>query len=406
MLNLNFINTVAFAGIVLFIGYGIRRVIPSLSRYNIPAPVIGGLLVALINLLARKSDIILFQFDVSLQSPLMIAFFTCIGFGASLALLKRGGLQVIILLAAATFFAIVQNAVGIMIAGPLGVHPLFGVISGSVTLAGGPATGLAFAPLFEQAGVHGAASVAVASAMVGIISASLLGGPIATYLIDRNKLKIAPVKQSPVATNVVEEGKRNPPGRIASDEKKTSYALMKGVVAILVAMWIGSWISQGVAAIGVTLPAYIGAMLVAALFRNLDDATNVCGFSQRVIDDIGIVALSLFIVMALMTLKLWELAGLALPLLLILIAQVVLMSGICIWPMFKLMGRDYDSAVISSGFCGFMLGTTANAMANMETLVERYGPAPRAFLVVPMVGAFFVDFTNAIIITACLNIWR
>ena len=153
-----------------------------------------------------------------------------------------------------------------------------------------------------------------------------------------------------------------------------------------------------------TLPAYIGAMLVAAVIRNVDDATGLIGLSQRTIDDLGSVALSLFLVLALMTLRLWELAGLALPMVAILVAQVALIVAVC-WPTFRLMGRDYDAAVMGAGLCGFMLGTTANAMANMEALVDRYGPAPRAFLVVPMVGAFFIDFINAVIITVCLNLW-
>jgi ESS family glutamate:Na+ symporter len=170
-------------------------------------------------------------------------------------------------------------------------------------------------------------------------------------------------------------------------------------------MSIGAWVSGWFQSMEVTLPAYIGAMLVAAVIRNLDDATRLVGLSQRLIDDLGTVALTLFIVIALMTLRLWELAGLALPLTIILGAQVALIAVLCLWPIFLLMGRDYDAAVISGGFCGFMLGTTANAMANMEALVERYGASPKAFLVVPMVGAFFIDFTNAIIITFFLNFW-
>ena len=176
------------------------------------------------------------------------------------------------------------------------------------------------------------------------------------------------------------------------------------LVVILVAMWLGSGVSAWFQSIGLTLPAYIGAMLVAAVIRNLDDATGAIGLSQRVIDDLGSVALSLFLVLALMTLRLWELAGLALPMVAILVVQVALIAAAC-WPTFRLMGRDYDAAVMGAGLCGFMLGTTANAMANMEALVDRYGPAPRAFLVVPMVGAFFIDFINAVIITVCLNLW-
>ena len=171
-------------------------------------------------------------------------------------------------------------------------------------------------------------------------------------------------------------------------------------------MWIGSWLSKGFAALGITLPAYIGAMFVAAIIRNLDDAKKLIGLSQKILDDIGHVALSLFLVLALVTLKLWELARLFLPLVVILFGQVLLVAALSIWPIFKLMGRDYDSAVMGGGFIGFMLGTTANAMANMKVLVDRYGRAPRAFLVAPMVGAFFIDFTNAILITVFMNIFR
>ncbi|HET6763144.1 MAG TPA: sodium/glutamate symporter, partial [Longimicrobiaceae bacterium] len=183
------------------------------------------------------------------------------------------------------------------------------------------------------------------------------------------------------------------------------YVLLKTVVVILAAMWVGSWLSQGMASVGIKLPAYIGAMLVAAALRNLDEPTGWIGLSQRSLDAVGGVALALFITMALMTLKLWELVGLAVPLLVILAAQVAMMVGICLL-FFRVMGRDYEAAVMTGGFCGFMLGTTANAVANMEALVERYGPAPRAFLVVPMVGAFFIDFTNALIITTFVNFWR
>ncbi|HXH05170.1 MAG TPA: sodium/glutamate symporter, partial [Vicinamibacterales bacterium] len=198
-----------------------------------------------------------------------------------------------------------------------------------------------------------------------------------------------------------------PEGRAAAPagEDVEAYVLLKNLVAILVAMWIGSFISAWFTARGITLPAYIGAMLAAAAIRNLDDRTRLIGLSQRTIDDLGSVALALFLVLALMTLQLWRLAGLAAPLAVMLVAEVALVAVLA-WPVFRLMGADYDAAVISSGFVGFMLGTTANAMANMGALVERYGPSPRAFLVVPMVGAFFIDFTNALIITFFLNVLR
>ena len=408
MLNLDQINTVAFGGVVLFLGHGIRRLIPALARYNVPAPVMGGLLVAGVILAARSRGVQLATFDTRLQAPFMIAFFTTVGFGASLSLLKVGGPQVVLFLLLATVLAVAQNAVGILIALPMGMHPLFGVLNGSVTLTGGPATGLAFAPAFEQAGVPGAATVAVAAAMVGIVSGGLIGGPVGTILIERYRLRRSRAEihhDPPIAAQIVEDQLREPAAVAPPGEDKESYALLKALVVILVAMWLGSIVSAWLTASGITLPAYIGAMLVAAVIRNLDDASGWIGLSQRTIDDLGSVALSLFLVLALMTLRLWELAGLALPMVAILVVQVALIAAVC-WPTFRLMGRDYDAAVMGAGLCGFMLGTTANAMANMEALVDRYGPAPRAFLVVPMVGAFFIDFTNALIITLCLNIWR
>ncbi len=192
------------------------------------------------------------------------------------------------------------------------------------------------------------------------------------------------------------------PTLTASTDDDDAWPIVKNLVAILIAMWIGHWVSKGFAALGMTLPAYIGAMLVAAVIRNVDDVTGWFGLSLRFINSFGIVTLTLFLVMALMTLKLWELSGLFLPLIAILVAQVVLVI-LAAAPVHRAMGRNYESAVMSGGFIGFMLGTTANAMAVMRTLVERYGPAPRAFLVAPIVGAFFIDFTNAIIITLFLN---
>jgi ESS family glutamate:Na+ symporter len=383
-----------------------------LAAYNIPAPVVGGLLVAVVITVARARGITLFEFNTGLQAPLMIAFFTSIGFGASLALLRIGGPAVVSFFLASTVMAVVQNVIGAGVAFGLGQPPLLGVLAGSVTLTGGPATGLAFAPLFEEAGVQGAATLAVAAAMVGIVSGGIIGGPVGTWLIARNhgrpdrRSNRAAADYGPTAANVVEAHLPEPPARAPAGEDVEAYGLLKALVLILVAMWAGSWLTVWFASIGLTLPAYIGAMLVAAVLRNLDDAARLIGISQQTIDDLGSTALSLFLVMALMTLKLWDLVGLAAPLAVMLAAQVLAVAIVAAGPMFWLMGRDYEAAVMSSGFIGFMLGTTANAMANMKALVERFGPAPTAFLVVPMVGAFFIDFTNALIITVCLNIWR
>jgi ESS family glutamate:Na+ symporter len=423
MLTLDFVQTLAFAGVVLFLGYGIRHLVPWLARYNLPAPVIGGLLVAGTLLAARSRGMTLVTFDTTLQAPLMIAFFTTVGFGASLSVLRIGGPQVLLFFVFSTLVAVLQNVVGVVVAQGLGQHPLMGVLAGSVTLTGGPATGLAFAPDFERAGLAGASTLAVAAAMVGIVGGGLMGGPLGTFLIERGRLKATGRRAGragtpDVAAHVVEDLLHEPPPTAPKGEDVEAYGLLKTLVVILVAMWLGAWVSAfiqnnvrfpgfipGLAGRPLTLPAYIGAMLVAAIIRNVDDASGWFGLSQKLIDDIGSVALALFLALALMTLRLWELAGLALPLAAILIAQLTLVAVVALFAVFRLMGRDYEAAVTSAGFVGFMLGTTANAMANMEAITNRYGPAPRSFLIVPMVGAFFIDFTNAVLITVCLNIW-
>jgi ESS family glutamate:Na+ symporter len=401
VLELDLVQTLAFAGVALLLGEGLRRMIPVLARYNLPAPVLGGLLVAVAVLIARGQGTTVLQFDTTLQSPLMIAFFTTIGFGASLSLLKVGGPQVLRFFALATVFAVVQNIVGILMAIGFGLHPLFGVLAGSVTLTGGPATGLAFAPLFEEAGVVGASSVAIAVAIGGIVAGGLVGGPAGTILIERGRIPTPRrIRGGAVDVALVETETTVH----ASSDDDDAWPLVKTLVAILVAMWIGFWVSKGFAALGMTLPSYIGAMLVAAAIRNVDDVTGWFGLSHRFINSFGIVSLTLFLAMALMTLKLWELAGLVLPLVAILVVQVVIAAAVAMAAVHRIMGRNYESAVMSGGFIGFMLGTTANAMAVMRAIVERYGPAPRAFLVAPIVGAFFIDFTNALIITVFLNL--
>lgn len=419
LLTFDVVQTVALGGVALFFGYRIKKAIPALAQYNIPAAVVGGMVVALVMAAAWSRGVTLVGFDTSIRQPLQIAFFTTIGFGASLSLLRIGGPLVAFFFLLSTVAAVLQNVVGVVVARLLGEAPLLGVLAGSVTLTGGPATGLAFAPLFERAGIVGAESIAVAAAMMGIVSGGVIGGPIATSLIKRHRLRGRPKGAGgdvpERAEAVVEAAAPEPVTTTPKGEDVEAYGLLKNLVAILVAMGIGAWVSlwlngasftlPGIGTRQLTLPSYIGAMLVAAAIRNFDDGTRVIGLSQRLLDDLGTVSLALFIAVSLMTLQLWQLAGLALPLTIIVLAQIALIVVLCLWPVYLLMGRNYDAAVISGGFCGFMLGTTANAMANMETLVERYGPSPKAFLVVPMVGAFFIDFTNAIIISVFLTLW-
>lgn len=402
-MKLDLIQTVTCAGLALFAGYGLRRAIPVLARLNVPAPVIGGLLVSVAILIARTQGLPLPEFDTALQKPLMIAFFTSIGFAASLRLLRIGGPQVAVFLAIGTVFAVMQNVVGAGVATLFGLPPLFGVLAGSVTLTGGPATGLAFAPLFQQAGIEGAAAIAIATAMAGIVIGGLVGGPIATWFIDRYRVHGPKWRAGAPPPDAIDLQPADPAPHVETeDESAEAFDALKTIVIVLAAMWVGEWISRLIGASGITLPAYIGAMVAAAVIRGVDDYTGWVSLSHRTIDTLGAITLSLFLVMALMTLDLRQLAGLALPIMAILVVQLALVAFAC-WPVFRLMGRDYDAAVMSGGFVGFMLGTTANAMAVMRALVERFGSAPRAFLVAPLVGTFFIDFTNALIITVFLN---
>jgi ESS family glutamate:Na+ symporter len=337
----------------------------------------------------------------------MVAFFTTIGLGASLGLLRVGGPQVLLFWGLASLLAAVQNGVGIALARLLGVNPLLGVLTGSITMTGGHGTGAAFGKLLEeQYAFPGAVTIAMAAATFGLVSGGLIGGPVGTRLIRRFGLAPRPPAAPPPALAALahaaldEEIDTEPAG-----EAPTAYTLLKTLTVILVAMWAGSLLSAWLGRY-VTLPGYIGAMLCAAAFRNVADATGLVRIEQRTVDDLGTIALSLFLAMALMSLRLWELLGLALPMVLILAAQVATTAAFALFVTYRLMGRDYDAAVMAGGHCGFGLGATPNAVANMTALTERFGPAPRAFLVVPMVGAFFIDFTNALIITTYLNLVR
>jgi len=403
--SLDMMETLALAAVVLFVGYGIRRRVGVLDRYNIPAPVVGGFLFAAVSLALRMSGLVAFEFNTTLQTPLMIAFFTTIGLGASLGLLKVGGPQVLLFFALASVLCILQNGVGVALAQVLGVEPLLGLIAGSITMTGGHGTGAAFGKLIEdQFGFPGAVTLAMAAATFGLVCGGLIGGPVATRLMQKHQPQRTPGVVSREAAAAAaqidpldEEIDTEPVGEAA-----TAYTLLKVMSIILVAMWAGGalsgWLGQYV-----TLPAYIGAMIVAAVVRNVADLSSLVRIEQRTVDDLGTIALSLFLAMALMSLRLWELLDLALPMFVILLAQVIMMAAFAYFVTFRVMGRDYDAAVMAGGHCGFGLGATPNAVANMEAITERFGPAPRAFLVLPMVGAFFIDFTNAIIITTFIN---
>ena len=406
-ITLDLVQTAAFAGIILFLGYGLRRLIPALGKVNIPAPVCGGIPIAAVLAVLYLNGYQPLKFDTTMQVPFQNVFFASIGYAASLALLQRGGPLVLAFLLLSIVVVVLQNLTGAALAWALGQHPLMGVLAGSVTMAGGPATALAFAPLFEQAGVPSAPTLGVAAAIAGIVFGGMLGGPVGTYLIERRVRAQGPGGPGSISLeNLAEAQVPAPQAAAPAGEDVESYVLLKHLVMLLVAVGLGVWVSQWLAGTGVTLPAYIGAMLVAAAIRNFDDVTGTFRLNMRVINDIGGIALALFLAMALMTLRLWELVGLAVPLMVILAAQVALVAVVALWTVPRVMGQDYDGAVMASGFSGFMLGTSANAVANMGALVERYGPSPKAYLVVPLVGAFFIDFANALVITFFLNLWR
>jgi ESS family glutamate:Na+ symporter len=413
ILKLNAVQVLAFACLGLAAGIWLKRKFPVLDRLNIPASIVGGLLFALAAL-GMRDRVLNIEPDLVLRDILMIAFFTTIGMGASLRLLKQGGLQVGIFFAFSSVVAVLQNVLGIGVAKIFGLNPLVGILTGSVALTGGPATALAFGQSFETYGLAGAPALGVAAAMFGIVAGGLIGGPTGGSLISKFKLKSADGRKAGAASpkdpakEVVYAG--DPPetaaGPIADESEAEQDRLTATVIIIAVAMGIGSYITMRMQAAGFTLPAYIGAMLAASLLRNIDDYTGWFRISQHSVDTVGEIALNIFIVMALMTLQLWTLVKLALPLLVILLLQALLIYVVARWMVFLIMGRDYDAAVIAGGFCGFMLGTTANSLACMGVLTEKYGPAPRAYLVVPLVGAFLIDFVNALVITTMAGFVR
>ena len=403
-MKLNALQVLAISCFGVAMGVWLKRKLPVLDRVNLPASIVGGLVYAVATL-ALRDRYLNFEMDMALRDVLMVTFFTTIGMSASLRLVRVGGMQVLYFFGVATVGAVLQNVLGIGVARLFGLNPLMGIISGSVALTGGPATVLAFGSTFEKMGVAGATTLGLASATFGITAGGIFGGYIGAGLIRRHRL------QSSAAAG----SRRGPAGLTGEPALATTESgggesewspALASVIALAVAMGVGSVLSAGFQKMGLLLPAYVGAMIIAAAIRNLDDYAGFLRLRQSQIETIGNISLYIFIVMALLTLRLWELARLALPMLVMLFLQIALVWLMCITISYRAMGRDYESAVMAGGFCGFMLGTTANAVACMDVLTRKHGPAPRAFLVVPLVGAFLIDFTNALIITAAINLLR
>ncbi|MEO6034210.1 MAG: sodium/glutamate symporter, partial [Verrucomicrobiota bacterium] len=395
-----------------------------LSRFNIPAPVVGGLLVSLALLVGKISGLFHFEFTtkvdakwwtwlvtteidwaknpvVEVQRPFLVAFFTCIGLNASWALARKGSVQVVLFLGLATLLAVVQNGVGVILAKALGVSPLLGLVCGSVSMTGGHGTALGFASVLEKSGLAGAGVLGVAAATFGLVAGGLIGGPIGGRLIHRNRLK----SSAPIQPHL-EEGVRSTPG-ILNDLRalgRFGKKFLAHFVVLLVCIKLGAWLSSLIQKTGMTFPVYMGAMLLGVVVRNGVDGFGVRWIKTEIVDALGSVTLGLFLAIAMMSLNLAELAHAAVPMLVILSVQVAIMAGFAWFITFRCMGRDFDAAVMAGGHCGFGLGATPNAVANMKSLVESFGPAPRAFLVVPIVGGFLIDFFNAMNITFFINL--
>lgn len=391
-ITMNMIQSIGLAVILLLIGKALRKRVNFFEKYCIPAPVIGGLLFAIITLILRLTGVLMFEFDTTLQAFFMTMFFTSVGFNASLKVLKKGGPKVLIFLGVATLLVIFQNAVAVGLAGLVGVHPLLALMTGSTPMTGGHGTSAAFAPTVEALGITGATTVAVASATFGLVSGSMMGGPVANRLIIKHDL-MNKKKSSGKVDEAMLESKDT-----LLDGDKIGMAFFQ----ILIAMGLGVYVSNLIALTGITMPGYIGGMLVAAVIRNVSDS-GAFKTPQEEIGVVGDVALNLFLAMALMTLKLWELVELAIPMVILLAAQTVLMYLFATYITFPVMGKDYDAAVITAGHCGFGMGATPNGVANMASVAQKYEYSAVAYFVVSLVGALFIDFTNAFTITAFIN---
>lgn len=388
------IQTMALAVIVFYLGKFLNNKFKFLKNNCIPDSVTGGTLFSFFILLGHETGSFSFIFEDSIKDIFMIAFFTTVGFSASIKLLKKAGLPVLMFLIAAILLAILQNVVGVGMAKILGVSPMIGLATGSLATTGGPGTAGAFGPIMESFGTPGATMVAMATATYALIAGSIIAGPICKRLIEKKNL---------IQKRVTLE-------EFQSFDDKSVTLELKNVVPtgfqIIIAMGIGSLISNFLNSLGLVLPPYIGTMFAASIMRNLADETKLFSIDLEVVSVIGNFTLTMFLSMILMNFKLWELKELALPLIIMLIGQTILMGVFAYFITFTLTGKDYDAAIMTGGHCGCGFGTTPKALANMEALTEKYLPSPKAFFIIPIVGALFIDFFNAAIITFFINLLK
>lgn len=395
--NLDIYETMALVSIVFYIGKYLRNKFSILNKYCIPPSVVGGFVFALFILLFNMTGIATINLDTTLQNIFMTAFFTSIGFTASFRILKQGGKKVITFLGLAILLVILQNIVGVTLASLFDLSPLLGLCTASIPMIGGHGTAGSFGPILEDMGIASATTVSIASATFGLIMGSIVGGLVARSLILRHKIKT--VRDENTALPPAEVGDYNEENHNILSFKK----LMTGACFLFIAMGLGSIVSEFIEASGLAFPSYIGAMLVAAIMRNIYDFRQK-EIVEKEIETLGGLSLSFFLTMALMGLRLWELFDLALPLIIMLCAQVLLVGLFAYFITYRVMGKNYEATVFASAVCGFGMGATPNAIANMDELTNRYGFVHTPYFVVPIVGCLFIDFVNSAIITIFINL--
>ena len=386
-------QTLAAAVLVLLLGNYLKKKIYFLQKFCIPAPVIGGLIFAIMTCICYVTGIAEFSFDDTLREVCMVFFFTSVGFQANLKVLKSGGKSLIVFLGLVITLIILQNLTAVGLAKLLNLNPLIGMCTGSIPMVGGHGTAGAFGPVLEDLNIKGATTICTAAATFGLIFGSLIGGPLGKRLIEKHSLLNTAANEDD--SLLVEDEKKH--------ERHTNmYA--DAVFQLILAIGVGTIFTMLLTKTGLTFPIYIGAMLAAALMRNICEYTGIATVHMGEINDLGGISLSLFLGMAMITLRLWELASLALPLVILLAAQVLLIIIFTYVIEFNIMGRDYDAAILVSGTCGFGTGATPNAMANMQAVCDQYVPSIKAYLLIPLVGSLFADFLNSLVITFFINL--
>lgn len=398
MLALNSYQTLAVGILLYYLGKLLKKNIRFLQTYCIPNPVIGGVLFALLNLALFESGVGAIKLDTVQQSFFMNMFFTSVGFSASYVLLKKGGRDVLVLTVVCAVLITFQDILGVALAKITGLHPLLGLCAGSIPLVGGHGTSGAFGPMLEKMGAERATTVAIAMATFGLISGSLMGGPVAHRLLEKYHLH-STQEDEDESLEKARSMEENAPLVMTAEKFMLAYG------EILVAMGLGTLVSKFFTSVGLTFPGYIGSMLVAAVIRNISDHSHGSLLvPMQELRTVGDVSLNIFLSLAMMSLRIWELFDIAGPLFIIAVAQTIFMALYTTFVVFNAMGKDYDAAVEVSAVCGFGMGATPNAMANMSAITSNYGPAPRAFFAVPLVGAMFIDFCNSGILMVFINL--